>query len=309
MSITTERMQQLQAEYSELKAQVLTIDDKYTLNYVPPQVDLPDSLGLVHIPFAEKTEQELKALAEQNVKAKYLARKSNLDQRYATKSDAIATKQSELAEQNRRSLAKLLDEFTDGWNDAFKRLTDARLLLSSVLTRVQQKMLVDYNDKVATENTDFSKQKQLLSDEKTALDAKYTQDKSDLETQRAAMEREEYNTLAEKQNKDKLANQKYNASLDEREARYTASCKRFVEQAKQAEYTRKLEASRLLAELGTTGVEQQKQEEKYLVSCNFVLSHWTKEEANLMISSDSFLSEQLGTKYSALQSFVEECLL
>lgn len=309
MSITAERKTELIAEYAELKQCVTTIDDKYTLNYVLPQVDLPPSLGLEHIPFDEKTEAELRAIAAENVQPTYLSQKDKLIASYTSGLNSNTEAQAALAEKDRKVKAQLLYDYTVGWKKQYARLVNANLMFSSAVSTSQQKLLDKYNAAVVEQNTDFAAEKSLLDDKKTNLQAKHQADLAALEQRRLALVEEEYNSLAAKQDKARLANQKYNAGLDEREVRYQASCKKFIEQAKQEEYTRKLTASRLLAELGTTGVEQQRCTEKYYVCCDFALTHWSKEEAKYVLSLDSFLSNQLGTYYTQLVDYIDTQLV
>ena len=75
MSVSSERLQELAELIAALKKKVLFIDNKYSTDYVEPQLNLPDSLNLEHLTFTPKTDAELTAIAEQQVAASYLAKK------------------------------------------------------------------------------------------------------------------------------------------------------------------------------------------------------------------------------------------
>ena len=68
-----------------------------------------------------------------------------------------------------------------------------------------------------------------------------------------------------------------------------------------------MQASKLTVELGETGLIEQKQSEKF-TCCKFELVGLTKEEALIVVDSDSFFSEHLGSKFTTLKAWINDNL-
>ncbi len=307
MSVTNQRLQEL-AEFTDaLKKKVLFIDNKYSTDYVKPQLNLPDSLNLEHLTFTPKTDDELAALADQQVTASYLAKKRAMDASYANECLNSDKAQSQLSATHETKLAKLLDDYTENWHKTYRRLVNNGLLFSSVVTTAQQKALDDYNSAVTTENNSYQADLTALTNAKAALTDKYNAQVTSLNSEKAADVAVTLEELKTKQNKEKLAIDKYNTSLDERKTKYQASKARTEEYARQAEYERALQASKLTVELGETGLIEQKQSEK-LICCKFELTGLTKEEALIVVDSDGFFSEHLGSKFTTLKAWINDNL-
>lgn len=307
MSVSNERLQELAELIAALKKKVLFIDNKYSTDYVEPQLNLPDSLNLEHLTFTPKTDAELTAIAEQQVAASYLAKKRAIDASYASGTATNDKSQSQLVATHEEKLAKLLTDYTDGWKSTYRRLVNNGLLFSSVVTTAQQRALDEYNAAVTEENNAYQTDLTALTNAKTALTNKYNAQISSLDSEKAANIATALEELKTKQNKEKLAIDKYNTSLDEREVKYQASKARTEEYARQAEYDRALQASKLTVELGETGLIEQKQSEKF-TCCKFELVGLTKEEALIVVDSDSFFSEHLGSKFTTLKAWINDNL-
>ena len=118
-------------------------------------------------------------------------------------------------------------------------------------------MLAEYNNNVDKENADYAHKCAVLATAKQNLDARHTERITYLDNQLAAREAELATEIRQKQENERLAVTKYNAALEEREVKYQASCARAREYAREAEYDRALEASKLYSELGETGFNNQ----------------------------------------------------
>ena len=160
---------------------------------------------------------------------------------------------------------------------------------------------------MTTENNSYQADLTALTNAKAALTDKYNAQVTSLNSEKAADVAVTLEELKTKQNKEKLAIDKYNTSLDERKTKYQASKARTEEYARQAEYERALQASKLTVELGETGLIEQKQSEK-LICCKFELTGLTKEEALIVVDSDGFFSEHLGSKFTTLKAWINDNL-
>lgn len=307
MSISADRAQELLAIHADIIKQLNRIDTKYSVNFVDPQIDLPDSLGLTHITFTPKSDDELLQIAEQQALPTYLSRKRQIDASYSTTSNANAKAQSDLSEAHSTKLAGLLADYTDNCDEARRRLRRNGLSFSSLITVELTRLQNKYKQDVSSENTAYIGKKAILDNAKAALDNKYTAQCAALTDEKAALTSQRLQALVEAQNKQAQAVAKYNAALDEREIKYQASCARTREYAREAEYERALEASRLYADLGETGFKAQVYEEK-LACCRIKLFNLTQEEAKSVIDADSAVRNHLGSYYNTLVQWIEDTL-
>lgn len=308
MSISADRAKELVVIHADLKKQLNNIDNKYTVNFVEPQIDFPESLGLEHLTFTEKTDTELQQLAEQQALPSYLSKKRSVDASYATASSGNEKSQSELANKHQKKLAELLQNFMDKCSESRNRMRKNGLSFSNLVELEIANLQNKYKQDVDSENVDYSDKKAILQNAKTALDSKYQQQCVALMQEKSAAATEYMQQLLSAQNKQKQAVEKYNASLDEREVKYQASCERTREYARQAEYNRALEASRLYADLGETGFKNQVYSEK-LACCRIKLYGLTQEEAKAVIDADSAVRNHLGSYYSTLVQWIEDTLV
>lgn len=307
MSISTERAKQLLEMHAELVSKLNKVDTKYSIDYIEPQLDLPDSLGLVHLEYTAKTDAQLTELAQQQALASYLSKKRIVDTSYATQ--LAANTKSRSAEQlsHTQKLDSLLEGYTSQNLSLRARVLNNGLFFSSILESVTTKLLAQYNLDVQQENTAYKAKVDSLDQQKTALDNKHQQQLTAIESERVANVAQILAQLREDEDKQKLSVTKYNASLDEREVKYKASCARTKEYARQAEYERALEASKLYAQLGETGFKNQMYAEK-LSTCKFFLQSkgLNEEEALALIDVDSAVSNHLSSYYTTLKQWIRD---
>lgn len=307
MSISTDRAVELAALDKQIQAKINVIDTKYGTAYVEPKLDFPESLGLVHLTFTPKTDAELTAQAQNSVAASFLSQKNSALAAYNKGLDAIALQEGDAVFANSRNLAKLLADYNDNLAKLQRRLVDNGLQFSSVMTSAQKRLLAEYNADVSTENADYEHKRANLLRNKADLAERYADKAASLDEQKSARVAEIVAELKAKQDKEQQAIVKYNSSLDEKEAKYKASCARALEYARQAEYDRALEASKLYAQLGESGFNNQKTAEK-LACCRFYLTGLTKEEAVAIVDGTGFYASNLGAAYSTLKQWINDTL-
>ena len=78
MAISSARMKELIAKYDVIKGKVEDIDRKYSLDYREPLLNMPESLGLTKLQYVPKTEEQLRAAAEERIAASYIAKQSSV---------------------------------------------------------------------------------------------------------------------------------------------------------------------------------------------------------------------------------------
>lgn len=299
MSITTERAQELLAKYEELKVTILEIDRKYSLNYQEPKLELPPTLDLQPLQYVAKTEQQLMELAQAYVNPAHQTKLRIFEQGYLRSKQTLDAKKLNLSESLRKKLVDLLDKYNVNVANLRRKLINNGLIFSSVVTTKNQQALDDYNNQVAETNTHFDNLQTQVDEQLADLEERHTAGAEALQTELQANVAKRYRELCDKEQKEEERIVKYNQSLDEKETKYQASCQKALEYARQAEYDRALKASQLYAELGESGVESQKISEKYHY-CKQYFANWRREEAVLVMESDSFLSAHLGNYYTSL---------
>lgn len=307
MSITTERAQELLDLYAELKVTILEIDRKYSLNYQEPKLELPPTLGLQPLEYVAKTEQQLMELAQAYANPSHQTKLRTFEQSYLRSKQTLDNKKLTLAENLRKKLVDLLGNYNTNVANLRRKLINNGLIFSSVVTTKNQQALDDYNTKVDETNTHYENLQTQVDEQLDDLEVRHTNGTQALQTELQANITKRYNELCANEQKEEERIVKYNQSLDEKETKYQASCQKALEYARQAEYERALKASQLYAELGESGVESQKISEKYHY-CKQYFANWRREEAILVIESDSFLSGHLGAYYTSLIDWVNTYL-
>ncbi len=306
-TLTEQRKAELCADYADLKTQITKIDNKYSLSYIEVELNFPPTLGLEHLTYTPKTESEIYQLGEQQVAERFQEKRRTLDKNYKTALANVNFQIENQKENSRQKLAALEADYQEALQALTHKLVNAGLLYSSIKTDAQSQALDAYNKKVSEQNLHNTAELDALSQKSSALTSAYLQNVSDLDAQKDSARNQAIKEISEKEEKNRLSIEKYNKSLDEKEIKYQASCKRALQYAVQAEYERGLQAARLYAELGESGVMQQVKAEK-LVCCKTVFRLYTQTEAQYVLSIDSFVQSHLEDSYSAFLEWINTTL-
>lgn len=306
-TLTEQRKAELCADYADLKTQITKIDNKYSLSYIEVELNFPPTLGLEHLTYTPKTESEIYQLGEQQVAERFQEKRRTLDKNYKTALANVNFQIENQKENSRQKLAALEADYQEALQALTHKLVNAGLLYSSIKTDAQSQALDAYDKKVSEQNSHNTAELDALSQKSSALTSAYLQNVSDLDAQKDSARNQAIKEISEKEEKNRLSIEKYNKSLDEKEIKYQASCKRALQYAVQAEYERGLQAARLYAELGESGVMQQVKAEK-LVCCKTVFRLYTQTEAQYVLSIDSFVQSHLEDSYSAFLEWINTTL-
>lgn len=306
-TLTEQRKAELRADYAELKTQITKIDNKYSLSYIEVELNFPPTLGLEHLTYTPKTDSEIYQLGEQEVAERFQEKRRTLDKNYQTALANVNFAIENQKENSRQKLAALAADYQEALQALSHKLVNAGLLHSSIKTDAQSQALADYNKKVSEQNAHDTAELNALSEKSSAITSAYLQNVSDLDSQKTSARNQAIKEISEKEEKSRLSIEKYNKSLDEKETKYQASCERALQYAVQAEYERGLQAARLYAELGESGVMQQVKAEK-LVCCKTCFRTYTKTEAQYVLSIDSFVQSHLEDSYTAFLEWINTTL-
>lgn len=308
MAISSSRLAELQDLYAKLKVRVLAVDRKYSLDYVEPQLDMPESLNLQKLTFTAKTPAELTALATQEVEASYIAKQRSLDSNYANKLKSYIARLAELTEKYDKKQRDLMDQFIIDIRSTKRKLINNGLLFSTVyndaLYEINNKLNDDSNSLIA----ESSRYKQIVKDEQSATETAYKQSCASLEKEKQAKIKQVYQKLLEADEKLRVSIEKYNNSLEEKEQKYQASREKAYQSARNAEYDRMYNAAKIYAELGETGYTRRILQEKYAI-CQDAFWPLRREEAQTILTFDSFLRTQLDAYYSTFVNWINTALI
>lgn len=307
-SITNERADELLEIYNKLKERITKIDNKYSLDYVEPEVILPDSLNLQKMTYSPKSEEELNALAEQYVAATILSKQRSIDATYSTKLKTLGRKRTEAARNLVGKLKKVDEDYAAALVVIERKLANNGLMFSTTSNTYRNKASADYNTKKSECNQGYADDLQALDTEENDLDAVYRESCELLEQEKQALVAKRYQALFEAEEKAKTAVDKYNNSVEEKEQRYQYTRAKFIESARRAERDRVLDMTKLYLQLGEVSYRSRMIKEKYAAAQD---AFWPlrRNEANWLLDYDSFLAMHLENQYNTFVNWVNTALL
>ena len=307
-SITQERMLQLLEIYAKMKAEIIQIDDKYSLTYKEPEIDIPDSLNLEKMTYNQKSEKELRSLAEQYCAPTILAKQRSLDSSYATKLKSLARKRSDVMRELSDKLRKADADYVVALEKLRVKLTNNGLLFSTTASSCREDALADYTNQKAVCNSNYTQDVKAIDAEENDLEEVYDESTFLLEQERQAMVEKRYQALLDIELKNKANVDKYNNSIEEKEQRFQMTRAKFIESMRRAERDRVLTMTKLYLQLGEIGFRDRMLREKYATEQDYF---WPlrRNEAQALLGYDSFLSVHLETYYSAFVDWVNTSLL
>lgn len=307
-TITPERMRELLEIYNEMKRVILQIDDKYSLVYKEPEIDLPESLNLQKMTYTPKTEAELKSLAEQYVASTILAKQRTLDSAHSTKMRALSRKRSQIAVDMADKSKEIDDDYAVALEKLERKIINNGLLFSSSASNARAATTAEYSEKKSQSNASFKADLELISAEEFDVEAVYKESCVKLAEEKAALVGKRYQVLVAAEAKEKTAVDKYNNSIEEKEQRYQYTREKFIETMRNSERKRVLDMTKLYIQLGNLGYRDREAREKYFAAQD---AFWPlrRNEAQALLSYDSFLITHLDTYYNTFVDWVNTMLL
>ena len=307
MAITDERKAQLLEQYSQLKKVLAEIDNKYSVSYINVELDFPPTLGLQHLEFVPKEQAELFDMAEKKVSPKYEEKKRNLEKSFQNAMSNLNYQIEKTRLKYAQQLADLQKKQEEKLNDANQKMTDNGLMFSTVFEKFNDGCATSAEKEMQELSAQADAEIALLTAKAQSLQSTHEANLESLNEQRIIERTFVLLDMQEKQAKHVENVQKYNQAVDEKETKYQASCMRALNSAVTAEFQRGLEATKLLWEIGESGVHQQIISEK-LVRCRATFRLFNREEAYYVLSLDSFVEANLESAYGSFMEWVDTVL-
>ena len=307
-TITQERLLQLLDIYAKMKVDIIKIDEKYSLTYKEPEIDVPDSLNLEKMTYTPKTEEELRDLAQAYCAPTILAKKRTLYISCLTKYKALMRKCDEVSRVNTNKKNQSYQEYQQTLEKLRVKLTNNGLLFSTTATTSRQKALDEMTERDKAIEDDYVKELQAIETEERDMEEVYDDACSKIDDEGKLMEEKRYQALLEIEAKAKSSVDKYNNGIEEKEQRFQMTRSKFIESMRRAERDRVLDMTKLYLQLGEISYRNRMLKEKYLKAQDYF---WPlrRNEANALLGYDSFLVVHLESYYSAFVDWVNTALL
>ena len=304
MAVSAERLAQLREQFIPTKNKIDDIDRKYSLDYVEPKLDMPESLDLPRLEYTPKTQDQLNKLAEEKTEAAYLSDVNRINSNKTYAMLRLDKQLLSLEEKTRLKLAKLLSKLNSELHNVNVKITNAGMLFSTVAERAKAELRSEYESKVAQCNESADNNRNVIEYERAQLEQRYDGELNGCQAERAAQIKQAYNKLLTDEQDEQTRVEKYNTSLDEKEKKYLYNRAKAVEQIRQAEYDRAYKAKKLYQEMGAVGYEENILWEKYNVFVAHFANFTSREEALTLIKCDSYVQGHLKQYYSTLVDWV-----
>lgn len=304
MAISSTRYNQLREEFIPVKKKIDDVDRKYSLDYVEPTLDMPESLDLPLLEYVEKSEQQLRNLADEQTYASYLSGVNRLNSSKASKMLRLDSKALALEEKTRLKLAELLNKLNKEVENVNFKITNAGMLFSSVAERAKARLRQEYESNVEQSNQSAENDLEAIQAERDQTEENYNAALADLNTQRQALIQAAYDKLVDAEQDEQTRVIKYNNALTEKEKKYQMSRAKALEAARQAEYNRTYAARKLYQQMGAVGYEESVLWEKYNIFVSHFVNFTKREEALILIQGDGYVQGHLKQYYTTLLDWV-----
>ena len=307
-TITSERLKELMEIYNELKKRIILVDERYSLDYVEPKLDMPDSLNLTKLTYTPKTEQELMELAEQQVAATIISKQATLDKNFNTKVKNFASQMSKMLVVVNEKMLALEKSFQQEMLDIRNRLVNNGLIFSTIKDKYESIAIDNYGENSNQLVDSYKNNLNIVKQQQQDAEEIYNQSCIDLAKEKEALVNKAYQKLVEQEEALKRSIDKYNTGLDEKETKYQASRAKALENARRAAYNRAYNNAKLYQQMGEIGYRRMIEKEKYALAQD-AFYPLRRDEAHAILSHDSFLVAHLGTYYDAFVDWVNTVLI
>ena len=300
-------MEELLQIYEQLKVEIFAIDKKYSLTYVEPEIDLPDSLNLQKLTYKPKSEAELRELAEIYATTAMLSKQRSVENSYATKLKNLGRKRTEVARQQTVKLKSIDKDYTEALLKLERKLTNNGLLFSTTANSSRSAAMADYNERKEECNLSYEEEFKALDVEESDIDELYERQCELLNEEKLAQITKRYQFLVDTEEKLKTSIEKYNNSLEEREQRYQYNRAKYIDTARRNERDRVLDMTKLYLQLGDFAFRNRMIKEKYAKAQDSFRS-LKRAEATALLKVDSFLYVHLESYYSTFVDWINTTL-
>lgn len=308
MAVSNERLLELQQLYEQLKLTMIDIDEKYSIEYVAPKLDMPDSLNLQKLEYTPKTQEELQALAELAVEAVIIAKLRSVERTYSSKLKSLALNLEQLNLNYEKKVATRTEQYADERKEIRRKLILHGLVFSTTFNNYYQIAHEEFLADSEKINNQADAERELISKQQADAEQLYQESCASIEEERQARVNDKLQKLIDDEEDERVRIEKYNNSLEEKEQKYQASRAKAYETANRYAYNRAYKNAQLYLQAGETAYRQLIMQEKYIV-CKNAFYPLRREEANLILQFDSALINNLGKYYSSLVDWINTTLL
>ena len=303
MAISQQRMQELLAEYEELKKIIYEINHKYSMDVYEVDLGFPPTLGLQKLTYTPKTDEEMAELVSLQVEEKCAPKVASAEKALVNANASLQQQQLSAEESNRQKILQIDANYNQQTDDVWHKAVNANVQYSTLLSNALLALKTAYEEALNLQKLHYDSQNEAFKQKADANQQVYEQQMERIKELRQTLAQTIEENLRIKEEKQATAVTKYNNTVDEKENKYQFSCKRATQLAIQAEQSRALAAARLYASLGEVGFERRKKTDKYYACINF-FGRFTKEEALFILNIDNFFQVELQDYYSTLVDWV-----
>ncbi|MBR7177301.1 MAG: hypothetical protein IKD26_03730, partial [Clostridia bacterium] len=173
MAISDERFSELVEYYNQIKEAVIRVDNKYSVDYVEPQIDFPPTLGLEPLQFTPKTDEELQSLAHSQVEPEFISKRAREKESLDKQTESIRIKQTEQNAAHQKVLEKLLADYNTETAKLHYKLVNHGLLYSTVNTKASNEQRENYTNSVHSATAEHEDKLEALSQQLNVLNSIY----------------------------------------------------------------------------------------------------------------------------------------
>ncbi|MCM1043166.1 MAG: hypothetical protein NC350_03025 [Corallococcus sp.] len=292
------------ASYEQLKQQMNDVDAMYSRTVMPVTLDLPETLGLEKLVYNAPSDAELLQRAQEKYRAYYDGKVNVLEQSYADKANAADSELCKAESKYNAACAQIYAEYAEKIKKAQCDCLKKGVFGSSMLAGKIDSLTEERSSKLAAKLAEYQAKKQENEQTKQLLLQNKEVNLANIHAQFEAQANEEYLSLKDSCQKDADTVTRYNNTVDEKETEYQSTRKRSMFNAEISEQRRALQAAQTIGELGLTGVENMKSEEKVDLAKRYFAT-LPRSEALALFNADSTLSYHFGNYYQYMQEYIQ----
>lgn len=301
----TEEIAKKTAEYNNIKSLFNDVDKKYSLGQEVRPEDYEKKLNLERKTSGNKTQDEVLALAQNELYDYETSSKSQIENAYSKGVASVEenlTKLENTTSNSKQNLAGAVKNAKENAsNDALKRGLARSSIIVNKLASYDQTYLTEFAnlEKTFIENqTKFNNEKSLLEIQRqNALDT--------FDITYAVKLSEKINTINEKLLKQEQEVIEYNNKLEQLEKEFDVEMQENLRKAELDASKTNKEYAEFIAKNGQYAVEVLREKEKYEIAQNYFNSI-PKHQALYELKNDSFFKSQIRTYYNALIKEIEQ---
>ncbi|MDD3831561.1 MAG: hypothetical protein PHW00_02765 [Clostridia bacterium] len=289
--------------YSELVKKLDNVEHKYSTDYIEPEIEYDQTLGLEKIEYEMPTREEAHIRAEQILEPNYNKDKAKVESNLNKAQVQADTRISQIRQETQQKIDTLNDNFKNQLEDIKRNAIDRGVARSSIINSERDNAHQEVESVADTLHSQA--EGEIVQLEKGIQEARQ-QAQQALDTLKQSYDSEVVNQITEilqQAIKDKVNAIKYNNTVNERETKYQISRQNAISKANADELDRQNTIYDLISQYGVDTVNRRKYEEKYQIVKQY-LDTLSKYDALKLCQSTSAIKQHLGPSYNALIEYL-----